>query len=142
MPFLNTSFDTDLAGLGYNKSVASQFRVLSTYSPNGIRLQAVEIKGAKLIKTPLQTFIIDEGKISGFDMHPSGDYLLVTSNKGRIFVYRLDTGELRGTISIPLHSRGCLVDPSGLYVAVVAPPFEYRHTVNLMKDREQEDYLD
>lgn len=36
--------------------------------------------------------------MNGFDVHPSGDYILITSSKGRIFVFRVDTGELRGTI--------------------------------------------
>lgn len=66
---------------------------------------------------------MDEGRISGFDIHPSGDYLLVTSTHGKIYVFRIDTGELRGTISVPMHSKDCLIDPSGLYVIVSVPPF-------------------
>lgn len=65
-------------------------------------------------------------------MHPSKDYLLVTSTSGRIYVYRIDTGELRGTIKIPLHSKGCTIDPSGLYVVVQVPPFNPKHTANIM----------
>jgi hypothetical protein len=72
--------------------------------------------------------VIDEGKIAGFDVHPSNDYLLVTSTKGRIYVYRIDTGELRGTIKIPTNAKGCLIDPSGLYVAVTVPSFNSKHT--------------
>lgn len=94
------------------------------------------------MKTPLVQFVIDEGRVQGFDVHPSGDYLLVTSNKGRIYVYRIDTGELRGTIAIPLHSKGCCIDPSGLYVLVQAPPFDFKHTTNLVDDRFNKDYLD
>jgi len=56
--------------------------------------------------------------VTGFDFHPSKDYLLVTSSKGKIFMFRIDTGELRGTIKIPLHANGCLIDPSGLYVVI------------------------
>ena len=56
-------------------------------------------------------------------MHPSKDYLLVTSNRGKIYVYRIETGELRGTINTPNHAQGCLVDPSGLYVVIQVPPF-------------------
>jgi hypothetical protein len=33
-------------------------------------------------------------------------------------MFRIDTGELRGTIKIPLHANGCLIDPSGLYVVI------------------------
>jgi WD40 repeat protein len=91
----------------------------------------VEIKGSKLYKTQLVQYIIHEGKITGADVHPSNDYLLITSNKGRIFVFRIDTGELRGTILIPLHAKGCCIDPAGLYVIVQVPPFTPKHTVNL-----------
>jgi hypothetical protein len=47
---------------------------------------------------------VEEGRISGFDVHPSKDYLLVTSNRGKIYVFRIETGELRGTINVPLHA--------------------------------------
>jgi hypothetical protein len=76
-----------------------------------------------LTKSQLVQYFIAEGRISGFDLHPSKDYLLVTSNRGKIYVYRVETGELRGTISDPIHAQGCLVDPSGLYVVVQVPPF-------------------
>lgn len=75
--------------------------------------------------------MISEGKITGFDLHPSQDYLLVTSSKGRIYVFRIDTGELRGTIRIPLNASGCHVDPSGLYVLVKVPAFTDVNVLNL-----------
>jgi WD40 repeat protein len=104
-------------------------RVISTISPNCVSVSQVDIKGSKLHnKTPLAQFIIDEGKIAGFDVHPSKDYILVTSNQGRIYVFRLDTGELRGTITCPLHAKGCLIDPSGLYVIIQVPPFSPKMT--------------
>ena len=34
---------------------------------------------------------------------------------------------MRGTIAIPLHAKGCLIDPSGLYVVVQVPPFSNKH---------------
>jgi hypothetical protein len=71
-----------------------------------------------MTKSVLVQYFITEGHISGFDLHPSKDYILVTSNRGKVYVYRIETGELRGTINVPLHSQGCLVDPSGLYVVV------------------------
>ena len=78
--------------------------------------------------------MIDEGKISGFDIHPSKDYLLITSSKGRIYVFRIDTGELRGTIKVPLHAKGCVIDPSGLYVLISVPAFSEKHTRNLVEE--------
>lgn len=120
--YMNTSFDHSMNNTS-SISFSSSFRVLITTASNCINLYQVHIKGNRLNKTVLQQFIIDEGKVSGFDVHPSGDYLLVTSTHGRIFLYRIDTGELRGTIKIPLHAKECLIDPSGLYVIVQVPPF-------------------
>jgi WD40 repeat protein len=69
-------------------------------------------------KSELVLFYINEGRVTGFDIHPSNDYLLVTSSTGKIYVFRLDTGEVRGSIDAPDHAQGCLIDPSGLYVVV------------------------
>ena len=96
-------------------------------------MQLVDVKGTKLTRSPLCQYVISEGKVTGFDIHPSKDYLLVTSSKGRIYVFRIDTGELRGTIKIPLNANGCLVDPSGLYVIFKVPAFANQNAVNLME---------
>ena len=76
-----------------------------------------------MTKSQLVQYFIAEGRISGFDLHPSKDYVIVTSNRGKVYVFRVETGELRGTINIPFNAQGCLVDPSGLYVVVQVPPF-------------------
>lgn len=78
--------------------------------------------------------MISEGKVNGFDVHPSGDYILITSSKGRIFVFRVDTGELRGTIKVPMNCTGCLIDPSGLYVCIKVPAYTHSNTYNLIYD--------
>lgn len=49
-----------------------------------------------------------------------------------MYVFRIDTGELRGTIAVPIHARGCLIDPSGLYVVVQVPPFNQKSQSNAM----------
>ena len=83
----------------------------------------VEITDGVMQKTKFTEFLISDGRVTGFDVHPSKDYLLITSNKGRIYLFRIDTGELRGCIQIPLHAQGCCIDPSGLYVIIKVPPF-------------------
>lgn len=62
---------------------------------------------------------------------------MITSSKGKVYVFRIDTGELRGTIDVPLNAQGCLIDPSGLYVVVKVPPFSPRHTSNLTHQQEE-----
>lgn len=112
-------------------SHTSNLKILSLSTPNQISMQLVDIKGTKLTRSSLCQYVISDGKVTGFDIHPSGDYLLVTSSKGRIYVFRIDTGELRGTIKIPLNSSGCHVDPSGLYVIVRVPAFANLNAMNL-----------
>lgn len=112
----------------------TSLKVLTLASPNQVSLQLVDVKGSRLARSKLSQFVISEGKVTGFDVHPSGDYLLVTSSKGRIYVFRIDTGELRGTIQVPLNSAGCLIDPSGLYVVIKVPAFASQNTYNLMQD--------
>lgn len=112
-------------------SHTSNLKILSLQTPNQVSMQLVDIKGTKLTRSSLCQYVISDGKVTGFDIHPSGDYLLVTSSKGRIYVFRIDTRELRGTIKIPLNSSGCHVDPSGLYVVVKVPAFANLNALNL-----------
>ena len=117
-------------------SHSCNLKILSLTSPNQVSMQLVDVKGTKLTRSPLCQYVISEGKVTGFDVHPSKDYLLVTSSKGRIYVFRIDTGELRGTIKIPLNANGCLVDPSGLYVVFKVPAFANQNAINLMNNAE------
>ena len=94
-------------------------------------MQLVDIKGQKLTRSPLCQYVISEGKVTGFDLHPSQDYLLITSSKGRVYVFRVDTGELRGTIKVPMNASGCTIDPSGLYFIVKVPAFTDINAVGL-----------
>lgn len=96
----------------------TQVKVITSTSPNVLRLQVIEIKGNKIVTTPVVQYVIDDGKITGFDIHASKDYVIVTGNKGKAYIFRIETGELRGTIKIPLHAKGCSVDPSGLYFII------------------------
>jgi len=75
--------------------------------------------------------VVDQGKVAGFDIHPSNQYILITSTMGKIYVYRIDTAELRGTINVPLHARGCLIDPSGLFVVTTVPPMSAKTSQQL-----------
>lgn len=104
-------------------SYSSNLKILSLNTPNQVQMQLIDIKGSKLTRSNLCQYVINEGRVTGFEVHPSKDYLLITSSKGRIYVFRIDTGELRGTIKVPLNANGCLVDPSGLYVLTKVPAF-------------------
>ncbi len=57
-----------------------------------------------------------------FEIHPSNDYILILSSVGYIFLFKLQTGELRGKIKVLRNSLNFVIDPSGLYIALVAAP--------------------
>lgn len=121
-------------GSGLLAAHGTSLKVLHLASPNQVSMQLVDVKGSRLTRSKLSQYVISEGKVTGFDIHPSNDYLLVTSSKGRVYVFRIDTGELRGTIKVPLNPAGCVVDPSGLYVVIKVPAYANQNTYNLLQD--------
>ena len=89
---------------GIDQSYSTNFQVFSVRAPNCVRLQLVEVRDNRLTVSPVAQFYINDGKVSGFDIHPSKDYILITSNKGKIYLFRIETGELRGTIRVPYYA--------------------------------------
>ena len=85
-------------------SYENRFSVFSVRGPNCVRQQIVEIKDSRMTVLPQAQFLVSEGNISGLEVHPSKDYILVTTNRGKIYIFRIDTGELRGKINIPMHA--------------------------------------
>jgi hypothetical protein len=63
--------------------------------------------------------------ITGFDLHPSGDYVIMTSDQGFYYIFRIETGELRGKVPIMTDPSGLSIDPSGLYLAVAVKNNSY-----------------
>ena len=78
--------------------------MFSIIGPNCIRQNLVEVRDSRMSVVQQARVFISEGKITGFEIHPSKDYLLVTSNRGKLYIFRTDTGELRGKIGIPMHA--------------------------------------
>ena len=58
----------------------TQVKVITSTSPNVLRLQVIEIKGNKIVTTPVVQYVIVDGKITGFDIHASKDYVIITGN--------------------------------------------------------------
>ena len=100
----------------------SSMWVITTHNMTSMRLTNV-YKGEsnRLEKNCMLTYSISEGRISGAEVHPSSLYLVIFSDAGYMYVFRMQTGELRGKIRVPKMCWGCAIDPSGLYVALAAP---------------------
>lgn len=84
-------------------------------TPCSLRLQTFDAEFKT--KSFLCSYEID-GLITGFDIHPSKDYIILSSDQGYYYVFRIETGELRGKVPIMSDPLGLSIDPSGLYIAV------------------------
>lgn len=58
--------------------------------------------------------------MTGFEVHPSNQYLVAVSDQGFFYIFKLDTGELRGKVPVMSDPVGVAIDPSGLYLAISA----------------------
>lgn len=85
-----------------------------------IQLQVFEAIEGELERTHFNLFPI-EGKSTGFEIHSSGMFLLVTTNTGAVYIYNIDNSEIAGIIETDIGARGCILDPSGLYIGVLIP---------------------
>jgi hypothetical protein len=98
------------------------FYSISSHNFSVARVQKIYIKAGKLIKDLLVNLVLDEGKIAGFDVHPSREYAFLLNDVGYLYIYQLHLAQLRGKIRVLQNAWGCRIDPSGLYVAIAAPP--------------------
>ncbi len=65
------------------------------------------------------TFEIPEGAISDFAVHPSEEFVCITSSIGSIYLYHLVTGKLCTVIQCDHHCVSVKFDPSVLYLCCV-----------------------
>lgn len=100
-------------GHGYNSG--HNFRIVSLHSPCSLRLQAFDAEyRTKLFQCSYEL----DGVVAGFEIHPSNEYLIAISDQGFFYIFKLETGELRGKVPIMSDPLGIAIDPSGLYLAV------------------------
>ena len=94
---------------------AHNFRIVTLHSPSSLRLQAFDGEyKTKLFQCSYEL----EGLVAGFEIHPSNEYLIAISDQGFFYIFKLETGELRGKVPIMSDPLGISIDPSGLYMAV------------------------
>ena len=79
--FLSSSKSMINKQLYYIPQQDTSFFVVTLYSINTLRLHHVTKVGSAVNSLAMNLFTI-EGKVSGFEVHPSNDYLLIVSNGG------------------------------------------------------------
>ncbi|EAR95021.3 hypothetical protein TTHERM_00518530 (macronuclear) [Tetrahymena thermophila SB210] len=103
----------------YKKEDPNQFLVIATNTHNQMRLHSVQINVLDDSVTGMALMIYQtEGRITGCDIHPSREYILILDDIGFAYLYKIRSGELRGRIEVPQFSSNVSIDPSGLYFAI------------------------
>lgn len=103
----------------YYIKAENAFKALTSHNSNTLQLQQIYRDDLTISSSSKITYYV-EGKCTGFEIHPSNDYLLVTSNVGFLYTFKLVNGEIRLKISIPACASGLVLDPSGLYCVISA----------------------
>ncbi|KAL4489778.1 hypothetical protein ABPG72_022418 [Tetrahymena utriculariae] len=103
----------------YKKEDPNQFLVIASNTHNQMRLHSVQINVLDDSVTGMALMIYQtEGRITGCDIHPSREYILILDDIGFAYLYKIRSGELRGRIEVPQFSSNVSIDPSGLYFAI------------------------
>lgn len=105
------------------------FKSITIHNSNTLRLQQIYKDDSTISKSVKVNYSI-EGRCNGFQVHPSNEYLLILSNIGFLYVFKLINGELRLKIGVPSLSKALSIDPSGLY-AIIAANINNEETKNL-----------
>jgi len=114
---------TDVSTVDFSPLLHQSFVSYTTHNFTTIQLQKITIRSAKAIKSSLNYYPIEEGKITGFDLHPSKEYVVIVSDVGYIYIYHY-LSQLKGKVRTGPSPNCCQVDSSGLYIFTV---IEKRH---------------
>jgi len=95
-------------------------KAVTAHDASTVQLHDLVVQEGQLSPGIAKNFHVD-GAVTGFALHPSGDYVIVTSDVRAIYVFHAETTEIRGVIELDGKPKGCYIDPSGLYVAVLLP---------------------
>ena len=56
--------------------------------------------------------------ITNFNVHPSEEYIIITTLNGYLYLYNILTTQIIYTINCQYYINNCLIDPSGLYLFI------------------------
>lgn len=73
---------------------------VTIHNSNTLRLQQIYRDELTISANPKTVYCVD-GKCTGFQIHPSNDYLMALSNIGMLYVFKLVNGDLRMKINVP-----------------------------------------
>jgi hypothetical protein len=91
----------------YYIKTENAFKAITVHGSNTLRLQQIYRDELTISASCKIVYNID-GKCTNFQVHPSNDYLLATSNIGMLYIFKIMNGDLRMKINIPSMSRRTL----------------------------------
>jgi hypothetical protein len=103
----------------YNPVIENNLRLITLHDSNTLRLINISVQKNNFMKNIAKTFSFSGGNINSTLIHPSDDYLIVLLGCNKIFIARIETGDICGEINLDTIAYDIRIDTSGLYLGVL-----------------------
>ena len=91
----------------YYVKAENAIKSITVHNSSTLRLQQIYRDDLTISATGKTVYCVD-GKLTSYQVHPSNDYIIVLSNVGFLYIFKLINADLRVKIPIPSLSRGRL----------------------------------
>ena len=88
----------------YYVKTENAIKSVTVHNSSTLRLQQIYRDDFTISATSKTVYCVD-GKLTSFQVHPSNDYIIVLSNIGFLYIFKLINADLRVKIAIPSLSR-------------------------------------
>ena len=102
-PMASAMRSSNLSKVNYQKYYVKSenaLKSITVHNSNTLRLQQIYRDDLTISANPKTVYCVD-GKCTSFQVHPSNDYLMVLSNIGYLYVFKIINGDLRMKVNVP-----------------------------------------
>lgn len=102
-PMASAMRSSNIPKVNYQKYYVKSENALKSvtvHNSNTLRLQQIYRDDLTISANPKTVYCVD-GKCTSFQIHPSNDYLLILSNIGYLYIFKIINGDLRMKINVP-----------------------------------------
>lgn len=89
----------------YYVKAENAIKSITVHNSSTLRLQQIYRDDLTISATGKTVYCVD-GKLTSYQVHPSNDYIVVLSNVGFLYIFKLINADLRVKIAVPSLSRG------------------------------------
>lgn len=102
-PMASAMRSSNIPKVNYQKyyvKTENALKSISVHNSNTLRLQQIYRDDLTISANPKTVYCVD-GKCTSFQIHPSNDYLMVLSNIGFLYIFKIVNGDLRMKVNVP-----------------------------------------